>query len=126
MIDGVLNIATTNYPERLDKRLVSRPRRFDRVLKVDVPSDAVRKEFLKFKLPKGSDIKEWVKKTKDMSLAAVTEAIISVTCLGNDLDDTIAILKSLEKDSPSSEDFGSKATLGFKEEAEEEVFEDDY
>jgi ethanolamine transporter len=30
--DKVINIATTNYPERLDRRIVSRPRRFDRII----------------------------------------------------------------------------------------------
>lgn len=34
-IDKVINIATTNYPERLDRRIVSRPRRFDRIIKIE-------------------------------------------------------------------------------------------
>jgi hypothetical protein len=32
--DHVVVIATTNYPEKLDKRIVCRPRRFDRLIKV--------------------------------------------------------------------------------------------
>ena len=35
-VDHVINIATTNYPERMDKRIVSRPRRFDRIMQVKV------------------------------------------------------------------------------------------
>jgi len=31
----VLNLATTNYPEQLDRRFVARPRRFDRVVRID-------------------------------------------------------------------------------------------
>ena len=38
-IDKCLNIATTNYPENLDRRLVARPRRFDRVIQIGMPSN---------------------------------------------------------------------------------------
>ena len=34
-VSGVINLATTNYPELLDKRIVGRPRRFDRVYKIE-------------------------------------------------------------------------------------------
>ena len=37
-INKVINIATTNYPERLDRRIVSRPRRFDRIIKIESPT----------------------------------------------------------------------------------------
>ena len=37
-INKVINIATTNYPERLDRRIVSRPRRFDRIIKIEAPA----------------------------------------------------------------------------------------
>lgn len=42
--DDILNIATTNYPERLDKRIVARPRRFDRRIKISPPSASIRQE----------------------------------------------------------------------------------
>lgn len=111
-VDRVINIATTNYPELLDKRIVSRPRRFDRLYKILTPSDEVRIQFLKKKLPKEQNQKEWIKKTKGLSFAALTEALISVLCLGNDLNDTVVILKDIESKEPKSSDFGT-GKMGF-------------
>src|SRR5437588_8009827 len=50
-INKVINIATTNYPERLDRRIVSRPRRFDRIIKIEAPAAQIREEYLTKKLP---------------------------------------------------------------------------
>lgn len=110
-IDKVINIATTNYPENLDRRIVNRPRRFDRIIKIAAPEDEIREAFLKSKLPKTQNLKKWVKKTEGLSFAALTEAVISVFCLGNDFDETIATLRDLESKTPKSSDFGSK--IGF-------------
>ena len=113
-IDRVLNIATTNYPEVLDKRIISRPRRFDRVYKIPVPTAAVREAFLKAKLPSGTNVKKWTKDTDGLSFAALTELIVSVFCLGNKPRDTIKILKDMEKGHPSSNDFGTaRDPVGF-------------
>ncbi len=115
MINHCLNLATTNYPEKLDRRIVSRPRRFDRVIKIDVPSEAIRREFLKAQLPKlkKGQIEELVTKTQRLSLAALSELIISVYCLGNGLDDTIAILMALADGAPSSSEFLQGSAIGF-------------
>ena len=112
-IDRVINIATTNYPELLDRRIVNRPRRFDRIYKIVAPSDKVRIAFLKEKLPKTANLKEWTAKTKGLSFAALAEVLISVLCLENDLDDTVEVLKLIEGGNPSSSDneFGGK--VGF-------------
>lgn len=121
MVDKVLNIATTNYPEKLDKRIVSRPRRFDRVIKVLAPDKKIREEFLKARLPKGEDIKKWVRQTKDLSFAGITEVIISVHCLGNDMEETLKIIRDIETRNPSSDEFGGK--VGFSNDKDNE--EDD-
>lgn len=113
MVDRVLNIATTNYPEMLDKRIVSRPRRFDRVIKIMQPSRSVREEYLRLKLPKGHEVRHWLDKTDGLSFAGITEAIISVCCLGNTLEDTIRIITDIENGHPNSNDFGTKGSLGF-------------
>lgn len=117
-VDRVINIATTNYPELLDKRIVSRPRRFDRLYKIPNPSDDIRIQYLKKKLSKKQNLKEWIKKTEGLSFAALTEAIISVRCLGNDLDKTVETLKDIESKEPKSSDFG-KSKVGFKDEDDE-------
>ena len=115
-IDSVLNIATTNYPEILDKRIISRPRRFDRVIKILAPSAKIRKEFLTMKLPKEETgkIGQWVRDTEGLSFAALTELVISVFCLGNAKDETLKILRDMENGHPNSDDFGkNKGALGF-------------
>ena len=124
-IDRVINIATTNYPEVLDKRIVSRPRRFDRIYKILPPNDKVRTAFLTEKLPKGKKVKEWIKKTEGLSFAALTETLISVLCLGNKLDETVKILKDIESDNPSSSDFGKSKKTGFQTPREGDDDDDD-
>ena len=121
-IDKVLNIATTNYPETLDRRIISRPRRFDRVYKIDPPTDGVRRAYLKTKLPKSQKLDVWVKKTRSLSFAGLAEAIISVLCLGNPLDSTIKILKDLENGHPKSSDFGKD--IGFNSKIDEQDDDD--
>ena len=54
-INKVINIATTNYPERLDRRIVSRPRRFDRIIKIESPTPAMRETYLRKKLPEARE-----------------------------------------------------------------------
>lgn len=113
-IDRVLNIATTNYPGRLDKRIVSRPRRFDRVIKIGVPGLEIRKKYLKLKLKiDDASLEEWIAKTDGLSFAALAEVVISVKCLGNSLDDTVKILSSMTKDKYSEVDVEAK--VGFRE-----------
>ncbi len=123
MVDRVLNIATTNFPEVLDKRIVARPRRFDRIIKVTSPEESVRLEFLKNKLPKGEDIDNWMRKTEGLSFASIAEAIISVCCLDNELDKTIKILENIEHNQPSSEE--SKGKVGFGAVAKDDDDDDD-
>jgi hypothetical protein len=120
-IDRVINIATTNYPELLDRRIINRPRRFDRIYKILPPSEKVRIAFLKAKLPKKENLNMWVKKTKGLSFAALAESLISVLCLDNDLDETVNILTNLEAATPTSSDneFGGK--VGFGSGKEEKV-----
>jgi energy-coupling factor transporter ATP-binding protein EcfA2 len=114
-ITKVLNIATTNYPELLDPRIVGRPRRFDRVIKIGWPSNEMRKHYFKHKLKiEDSEIDTWVKATERFSFAACAELVISVKCLGKDFNETIKVLRSLMDDKPSSNDYNIKeSNLGF-------------
>ncbi len=43
---GLLVLATTNYPEKLDPALLKRPSRFDRVFRVPDPDQATRRRYL--------------------------------------------------------------------------------
>lgn len=100
-IEGVVYIATTNYPEKLQERITNRPSRFDRRYKIDLPDDIIRKEYIKNKLNDqdltGIDIDTWVKKTNGMSLSHLKELVISVIVLGRTFDDAIKNLEGLSE-----------------------------
>jgi hypothetical protein len=113
-IDQVLNIATTNYPEKLDKRIVGRPRRFDRIIKIGFPDENMRKAYFKHKLLNAKDkkIDEWVSLTEEFTFAAMTELVISVECLGNDLSTSVKRIKELLETKACSSDYKNEK-VGF-------------
>jgi len=106
-LQHLVNLATTNYPELLDRRIVARPRRFDRRIRIDMPSAIVRKEYFERKLEGFSKdkIDTYVKLTKGFSFAALSDFIISTQCLENSVEDTITILTNLLTKKVSSDDF---------------------
>ncbi len=115
-INKVINIATTNYPERLDRRIVSRPRRFDRIIKIETPTPSMRETYLRKKLPEltgNGQLTHWVDLTDGLSFAALAELVISVACLGNTLEDTVKLLRLLEDQHPSSKEFDRPGSMGF-------------
>lgn len=114
-INKVINIATTNYPERLDRRIVSRPRRFDRIIKIEAPAAPIREAYLVRKLPDlpAAEMAQWVTLTEGLSFAALAELVISVACLGNSLEDTIKLLRTLDDQTPSSREFERAGGMGF-------------
>lgn len=113
-IDNVVYVATTNYPELLDPRLVNRPSRFDEVIKIGMPSPAARKVYLEKKNPKltADQLEYWVQSTDGFSVAHLRELIVSVECLGNDIDATIKRLKIMNEKKSNSAEF-ERRTLGF-------------
>lgn len=112
-IDRVVNISTTNYPENLDPRIVGRPRRFDRIIRIEHPSAAMREVYFRKKLPElgPSSLKCWVEKSDGLSFAALAELVISVICLGHSLEDAVRTLRAVEKNRPSSREF--ERAMGF-------------
>ncbi|MBI2804011.1 MAG: ATP-binding protein [Planctomycetes bacterium] len=115
-INKVINIATTNYPERLDRRIVSRPRRFDRIIKIEAPTSAIREAYFRRKLPDltvNGQLTRWVDLTEGLSFAALAELVISVACLGNNLEETVTLLRGLDDQQPSSREFDRPGQMGF-------------
>ncbi len=107
-IDKVVNLASTNYPERLDRRIIARPRRFDRLLRIDPPDAGLRGAFFARKLPHlpAADVARWVAASAGLPFAGLTELVISVECLGHELDAAAAALRELDRHTPSSDEFG--------------------
>ena len=117
--DKILNIATTNYPERLDKRIVARPRRFDRVIKITTPDETTRREYFKKKANLSEvELEEWVRKTEGFTFAALADLIISTKCFEYTFEDSLNNLRKLLKAKPSSQEFENSG-MGFYREEEE-------
>lgn len=104
-INKVLNLATTNYPEDLDRRIIARPRRFDRVIRVGMPEKRVRSLyfFKKLKIEK-AELDKWVEATDGFSFASMAELVISVKCLGRSFEESVEILRDLMETKKSSDE----------------------
>lgn len=117
-IDGVIYLASTNYPEKLEERVSNRPSRFDRRYRIDPPNSEIREAYLKSKLPKEDlskiNIKEWVEDSEGFSLAHLKELVISTLVLGNNYEEALSHLKEM-KNKPKNK--GNRSgSIGFGKE----------
>ncbi|MGH6791962.1 MAG: hypothetical protein ACRECF_04400 [Methyloceanibacter sp.] len=105
----------TNYPERLDKRFVDRPSRFDTVAYIGMPTAASRAAYLKAKEPSLSaeELERWVGLSEDLSIAHLKEMIIAVCCLGQDIEDVAARLHEMHETPPKSTNGDGRIRAGF-------------
>lgn len=113
-IDNVLNVASSNYPEKLDPRIISRPRRFDRIILVEMPNKKTREMYFRSKLKDATDesINELIGLSDGMSFAAMADLIVSTMCLGQDVKAVANTLKHMHDRLPSSEKLKA-GNLGF-------------
>jgi hypothetical protein len=81
-VDHVVFVATTNYPDKLDKRFTDRPSRFDLVKEIGYPSANARRAYLLAKMPDVSNVDEWVALSDGYSIAHLREFIVLVQCFG--------------------------------------------
>lgn len=111
-VENVVFIATTNYPENLDGRVINRPSRFDKIVKIGMPNEAARALYLKSKIENlEKDGIDLVKETDGLSIAHIKELIVSVYCQENDIKETLERLKKM-KVKPKSEGEGPVVGLG--------------
>jgi Hom_end-associated Hint/ATPase family associated with various cellular activities (AAA)/LAGLIDADG-like domain len=113
-VENVVFLATTNYPERLDGRVINRPSRFDRVVKIGMPNDQAREMFLLSKLgtttakdSKTGETIDLIKVTDGFSIAHIKEMIISAYCQENPIKEVLERLKKM-KHKPSSDSESGK------------------
>lgn len=118
-IDNVVFIATTNYPERLDKRIMNRPSRFDVVKMIGMPSDEARAIYLSNVSETLRNDKEtlekWVSLTKGYSIAHLKELLVSVEVFEVSLEDTVNRLNTMIDTRVSSENDEKRKEFGFYE-----------
>lgn len=84
-LDSIVTIATTNYPETLEKRFTCRPSRFNLVLEYKKPTKEVREYYIYNKLKDGGidvdsekvkkDIERYVDKTEGFTFDFLKEVI---------------------------------------------------
>ena len=97
-IDQVLNLASTNYPERLGARIINRPSRFDRRIYVGMPGPDARKVYLEKTTKDGLDaqtLQQWVIDTDGMSIAHLRELVAAVYCLDQSYDGVLERLRAM-------------------------------
>lgn len=113
--ENITYIGTTNFPERLEKRIIDRPSRFDEVIKITAPNEEVRRAYIERCLSKTEqadlNIDKWVKDTKNMSLAHIKELFISTYCLDHDYEESLERIRNMKK-TPKNQDNEDKK-LGF-------------
>lgn len=112
-IDNVVFLATTNYPEKLDPRVVNRPSRFDRIVHIGMPNAASRKLYLESRNLglNAEELEKWVKDTEGLSIAHIKELICDVFCFDNPFETELKRLKSMFK-TPKSDDQRKAAGFG--------------
>ena len=116
-VDNVIFVATTNYPERLDKRFVDRPSRFDTIMYVGMPSAEARRVYFAAKDPilaaDPAEMATWVRKSAGFSVAHLKEMIVGVRCLGQSLDQVVTRLEEMHERKPTSDDTPDRQATGF-------------
>ena len=118
-IDNIVFIATTNYPENLDDRIINRPSRFDVVKKIGMPSPGARAMYLGTKVERllleehDGELDEWVNGTDGFSIAHLKELILQVEVFNNPLGYSIKRLQHMMDYHPKSTDNDEKISYGF-------------
>lgn len=99
-IDNVVNIATTNYPERLGARIINRPSRFDERILVGMPNDKAREKYLRHitqhEAVDDAMLGDWVKATEGFSVAHLRELVVAVFCLNQPFDEVLERLSKMQ------------------------------
>jgi SpoVK/Ycf46/Vps4 family AAA+-type ATPase len=114
-VDNVVYVATTNYPERLDKRFVDRPSRFDTIRYIAMPSAPARRAYLSTKAPNidGVTLDDFVRLSDGYSVAHLRELIILTQCFGATLEDAANRLNATRQDKPASDKAPDRIKFGF-------------
>ena len=121
-VEKVVFVATTNYPEELGERIMNRPSRFDKRFKMPHPRSKSRRIYFEHLMARGTvkeliDIDKWVKDTDGMSIAHLKELFIAVCILGEAYEETIATLRAMSEEHPSSKE--EQDVIGFIAEKDE-------
>jgi len=126
--EGILTLATTNMPEKIDPALLNRPSRFDRVWLIDNPDRVCRQEYLMRHLGRFMDrhvIGQIAQETKGFSMAYLKELAVSALLhalsegrnapTGEDVNHALFLLREQFKGAKNN--FVRSESMGFVSEA---------
>jgi SpoVK/Ycf46/Vps4 family AAA+-type ATPase len=117
LLDRVTFLASSNFPERLEARIINRPSRFDICVKIGHPDSRARQLYLETLVHQDDavdiDVARYVRDTETMSLAHIKELFIATVVLGVDYSYTLRRLKTMgDKSASSVDDESPNATWG--------------
>lgn len=105
-VHKVVFLATSNYPDKLGKRIVNRPSRFDKRFKIGMPNKASRQIYFEHLFEKVSpedkirlnlDAEQWAKDMHDLSIAHMKELFVAVCILGDDYKEAVKTLQNMKE-----------------------------
>ena len=103
-VENVFFVATTNFIEKLDARVRNRPSRFDTLIEVGSPSEAVRRAYLLRKGVGGEAAQKIAAASEGLSFAHLKEFIIAHVILGQDVEVVAKRLTDMATVVPETED----------------------
>jgi len=109
-LNRVIFVATTNYPEKLGQRIINRPSRFDKRIRVGHPDETGRRMYLEFLTEQSpesltsDEITRYTTDTKGMSLAHLKELFVAVQLIGTPYADALKHLTEMHLETPTSLD----------------------
>jgi hypothetical protein len=123
-VNGIMYIATTNYPERIPDR-IKRIGRFSEMLEIDFPPEEGRRAYLQHKLgthESEDEIERIVKATEGLGFNHLKNYILSVYVFKKRKDETILRLKNTIPEkvmAPRDKHFGKVCCEAFSKEITE-------
>ena len=117
-IDNVVHLATTNYPEELEERVLKRPGRFDLLVEISIPDARTRKSYLEHlvhNLPGAKpDLDGWIRDTEGLTLSHLRELASSVLLMNQPYGAVLERLRAMsaEKSGPRVE--RARGRAGFR------------
>ena len=86
----------------------------------------MREAYLGRKVPElaATELAQWVELSDGLPFAALAEMVISVCCMGNDLEETAKLMRSIDAHNPSSAEFANTLPEDGSANEESDEFED--